>query len=515
MRKNFFGGYPGGRPAGLALLSGILLTLAFPPFGLHFAAFFAFVPLLAALDGKRPATALLLGLAAGFVFFAATIPWLYTALSVYGHINTPLSILLMLLLDIYLALFFAIFAWLASRCTPGEAVIMAPVYFVALEWARETLFSGFPWALLGESQYAAPAMIQIASFTGVAGVSFLIMFVNAAVNYFLRQVKQGAASPLIPLAALAVVALNVFWGMGAIGALEKAGGVPFTAALVQGNIAQDEKWDPRFQDMVMGRYLGMTREAALKKPDIIIWPEAAVPFYFGNAPHYTGAVRAAARETGTPLLFGGLAFERGPLGEDRYFNSAFLIAPDGREYRYDKIHLVPFGEYVPYRSILSFARSVTNVIGGDVTAGESTEPIRVDGVTAGMQICYEIIFPEGSRAFAQRGARLMVNLTNDAWYGRSAASAQEMTALPFRAVENRLPVLRAANTGISAAVTASGKIVHPTALFETITAVETVIIPPVAGQTFYTRFGGVFAYACVAMAVWHFIAGGWRRRKEP
>lgn len=500
-------GFGGWRPAGLAVLSGILLTLAFPPFGLHFIAFFAFVPLLMALDGTRPASALLLGLATGLVFFAAALHWLYTALSVYGHIHPLLSILLLLLPFLYLALYFSLFAWLTSRCTPGEAVIMAPVYYVALECIRGILF-------LGLCMHASPPMIQIASFTGVAGVSFLIIFVNAAISYFLRQSKKGAASPLVPAAALAVVALNVFWGMGEIRVLENAGGAPFTAALVQGNISQDQKWDPRFQDMVVNRHLDMTRAAALKKPDLIIWPEAAAPFYFGNAPHYTEMVRIAVREGGVPLLFGGMAWERGPLGEDRYFNSAFLVKPDGRERRYDKIHLVPFGEYVPYREFLSFARDMTKAVAGDTVAGTSTEPLRVDGITAGVQICYEIIFPEGTRAFAQNGARLMVNVTNDAWYGRSAASAQELMALPFRAVENRLPVLRAANTGISAAITASGKILHPTPLFETMTTEETVIIPPRGNQTFYTRYGEVFAYACTAIAVWHFIASGARRRKK-
>ena len=507
VKKFCFEANRGRREVCLALLSAILLALSFPPFGLHFLAFFAFVPLLLALDGKRPATALLLGLVTGFVFFAAALHWLYTALAVYGHIDPWLSVLLLLLPLLYLAMYFSLFAWLTSRCTPGEAVIMAPVYYVALECARGILFLGF-------CLHATPPMIQIASFTGVAGVSFLIIFVNAAISYFLRQVKQGTVSPLVPAAALAVVALNVFWGMGEIRALERAGGVPFTAALVQGNIPQDEKWEPRFQDMVVNRYLGMTREAALKKPDLIIWPEAAAPFYYGTAPYYTQAVRAAAREGGVPLLFGGMAYERGPSGEDRYFNSAFLVTPDGAERRYDKIHLVPFGEYVPYRDLLSFTGDLTKAVAGDTVAGTSAEPIRVDGITAGIQICYEIIFPEGARAFAQNGARLMVNVTNDAWYGRSAASAQELMALPFRAVENRMPVLRAANTGISAFVTASGKILHPTPLFETMTTVETVIVPPVVGQTFYTRYGEVFAYACVAGAVWHFIAGGlWRRRK--
>lgn len=500
-------GFWGGRPVGLALLSGILLVLTFPPFGLHFLAFFAFVPLLVALDGTRPASALLLGLITGLLFFVATLYWLYTALAVYGHISPLLSTLLLLLPILYLALYFSLFAWLTSRCTSGEAVIMAPVYHVALECLRGILF-------LGLCLHASPPMIQIASFTGVAGVSFLIIFVNAAISHFLRQSKKGAASPLIPMAALAVVALNVFWGIGEINALEKAGGTPFTAALVQGNISQDEKWDPRFQDMVVNRYIGMTREAMLKKPDLIIWPEAAAPFYFGNAPHYTEMVRAATREGGVPLLFGGMAWEHGPEGEDRYFNSAFLIKPNGDESRYDKIHLVPFGEYVPYRQSLSFAQDITMAVAGDTVAGTSTVPLHVDGITTGIQICYEIIFPEGTRAFTQNGARLMVNVTNDAWYGRSAASAQELMALPFRAVENRIPVLRAANTGISAAVTASGKILHPTPIFETMTTVETVIIPPIGRETFYTRHGEVFAYACVAIAVWHFIAGGWRRRKQ-
>jgi apolipoprotein N-acyltransferase len=200
-----------------------------------------------------------------------------------------------------------------------------------------------------------------------------------------------------------------------------------------------------------------------------------------------------------PLLFGGLGLEPGDSPNSyNYTNRAFLLRPDGEDKHYDKLHLVPFGEYVPFRKLLFFVDKITDAIRGDITPGASTKPLDINGISVGVQICYEIIFSEPSRAFANNGASVIVNITNDAWFGHTAASAQHMMSLPFRAVENRVPIIRAANTGVSGFVTAVGTIKKTTPLFETLWISESITVPPTQ-DTFYKRFGDLFAYLCIAV----------------
>lgn len=494
----------------MAALSGALLALAFPPFGLHVLAWAAFVPLFSVLDPKRPASALALGFTAGCVFFGGALPWLYTALSVFGHINGPLSVALMALLVAYLSLYFALFAFGAARFAYKPALaIAAPSLFAALEFVRGNALTGFPWALLAHTQHRLPAMIQIASVTGVLGVSFLIMMGNAAFYILLRRGRMGRAAWGVPAAAAIIVAANLAWGTAHKAAVEALPSETLRAVLVQGNIDQERKWDIRFRDEVLSRHLSMTLGAAPIKPDLVVWPEAAMPFFFGYEKGLTENTAAQLRGAGAPVLFGGLGYSRGE-GGGRYYNRAYLLGRDGAVSSYDKIHLVPFGEYIPLRGLLFFANKITDAVAGDITAGTSETPMRINGTSAGAQICYEIIFPEGSRRFAANGARFIVNITNDAWYGRSAASAQHLMSLPFRAVENRVPVLRAANTGISCFVSATGEISGETPLFETVTAAGEIQVPP-PGRTFYNRYGDVFAWLCAALAAILFLRPAGRR----
>lgn len=498
------------RETGLATLGGLLLALAFPPFGLHFLAWVAFIPLFASLDSRRPASALARGFTAGFVFFGVTLPWLYTAMSVFGHINAPLSVLLMGVLVAFLALYFALFAWGTARLAHGPLFpVAAAAIFVALEFIRGNALTGFPWAMLAHTQHRLPAMIQSASITGAPGISFLIIMVNAALFLLLRHRLEkwawGTAA-----AAVAMVAANFAWGTAQKNAVEAMPAETLRAALVQGNVDQEKKWDTRERDAILSRHLSMTLNAAAIKPDIIVWPEAAMPFFFGPEVELTAATATQLRGANAPVLFGGMGYDPAPGGA-RYYNRAFLLNPDGELATYDKIHLVPFGEYVPLRRLLFFVNKLTDAVSGDLGAGSSEIPLKVKGLGAGVQICYEIIFPEGTRRFTANGARFIVNITNDAWYGRSAASAQHLMAIPFRAVENRVPVLRAANTGISCFVSATGVISGETPLFETVSAANDVRIPP-PGGTFYMRYGDIFAWLCLASAP---IMVFWPGRKRP
>ncbi|MBI5179233.1 MAG: apolipoprotein N-acyltransferase [Nitrospinae bacterium] len=509
MVKNFAGGKA--KPYLLSLISGVLLVLAFPPFGWHPLAWMALAPLLLAIEPGKPATAIKCGFLAGAVFFGGALPWIYNALHVFGHISPPVSVFLLILLILYLALYFALFAWGMARLGGGPTtVLLAPALFVSLEYLRGIFLTGFPWALLAHTQYTLPPVIQIASITGAPGVAFLIVLVNASLAHFIRSRRKGKPAYAAPAIALALAAANVAWGYWHIAAVQKAGGDAFTAALVQGNIEQEQKWDPQFRDQTAQKYFALTREAAKEKPSLVVWPEAAAPFYYGVDPDYTVQTRQTVAADGVPLLFGAIGAERGAEGRIRYSNRAWLVTPSGEERKYDKIHLVPFGEYIPFRSLLSFAKKLTQAVEGDIAAGTSTEPVKINGLTVGVQICYEIIFPDGSRAFAANGARVIVNITNDAWYGDSAASAQHMMSIPFRAVENRVPVLRAANTGISCFITAAGEIRKPTALFETTVITDTLTVPPHT-RTFYNRFGDLFAWLCVA-GVGAVAARRWRKQ---
>jgi apolipoprotein N-acyltransferase len=483
----------------MSVVSGALLVLSFPPFEFHFLAWVALVPLMLATDGQKPASSILYGLVAGLVFFAGSIFWMYNALHFFGGIGPVVSVVLLAVLIAYLSLYFGIFGWGLSRFGVGPGlVVFAPPLFVGLEFVRGRFLTGFPWELLAHTQYRLPSMIQISSVTGAAGLTFLIVFVNASLAYYVASRRGGAGRPVIPLAAVACVVANLIWGQAQIRGLEREGGTPFKAALLQGNIEQDKKWDRQYRDMIAERYFDMTLSSSEERPDLIVWPEAAAPFAYGSGdPDYTFALRRVVKAANVPLLFGAVVTD--DAGRS-YYNSAFFLSPAGAEKRYDKIHLVPFGEYVPLRGLIPFASGLTQAIAGDTMPGTDVTPIKIDGVSAGVQICYEIIFPEGARAFAAKGARIIVNITNDAWYGRTAASAQHMMALPFRAVENRLPVIRAANTGISGFVTATGEIKSQTALFATAIATDTVVIPP-PKSTFYTRFGDLFTYVCLLTAL--------------
>jgi apolipoprotein N-acyltransferase len=386
-----------------------------------------------------------------------------------------------------------------AASSPRNAAPAAPAAWTALELARTHVFSGFPWALLGYSQYRFLPLIQIADITAVYGVSFLIVLTNASLAGIIEDRKRVA--PL--LACLAVLGASA--GYGALRLQEQTEGQPLRVAVVQGNIEQDKKWDQAYQAEVIGTYERLTREAVRSRPDLVIWPETATPFYFGGAerndPGLTSDLRSFVRTTGTPLLTGSPYYERRP---DRTYvlrNSAYLLDRDGSTAAvYHKLHLVPFGEYVPLKNLLFFVEKMVQAIGDFQTGAERTV-MELGGregersVAFSTVICYEIIFPDLVRSFVDRGARVMTTITNDAWFGRTAAPRQHFAMSVFRAVENRVPVARAANTGVSGFIDARGRILAATDIFTEAFLVRD-LVPAGGNRTFYTRFGDVFAWLC-------------------
>jgi len=279
--------------------------------------------------------------------------------------------------------------------------------------------------------------------------------------------------------------------------------------LIQPNIEQAVKWDPAYQEETMKVLKSLSLAGADDNPELIIWPEAAIPFYFQvQDSHARRVVNILKQADGRYLLFGSPAFSV-EGSEIKYYNSAFLISSEGKILgRYDKIHLVPFGEYVPLQKFLFFVHKMVEDI-GEFSPGEQPGVLTFQGKSLGVLICYEIIFPELARKCIQRGSSCLVTITNDAWFGRTSASYQHNSMATLRAVENRVFVLRAANSGITSVIDPTGKIISATELFTP--AVVTGKIKLIKTSTFYSRYGDVFALMCIVLSVL-FVVGCLLRR---
>jgi apolipoprotein N-acyltransferase len=361
-----------------------------------------------------------------------------------------------------------------------------------LEFLRTSLLTGFPWNLLGYSQHRNLPLIQVAAVTGVYGVSFMVMAVNAALARAVLTWESWSRL-LAPLATAGLLLAGAV-GYGWLWSPSDAENPAMRVALVQGNIDQGVKWDPAWQDQTLTIYGELTREAARQRPQLIVWPEAAVPFFLREDPRQA-LVQEMARAAGAYLLVGAPDWR---AGQPR--NTVFLIGPEGRMLRlYDKRHLVPFGEYVPLRQLLFFVNPLAGGAIGTFAPGREATVFSTPSGRFGVVICYEVIFPNEVREFFLGGADFLVNITNDAWFGRSAAPAQHLAMAAFRAVENRAYLIRAANTGISAIVAPDGRIVQASGLFTP--AVLSGAIIPRAGESFYMRYGDLFAWGTVGVAL--------------
>lgn len=490
------------RTLALAALSGALLAASFPAFDLNFLAWISLVPLFAALQDSSVRNGFLLSGLTGLVFFSCTVYWVAYTLNAHGPFPILSAVLITVMLCTVLALFFALFGAvvvMVRERRAGLLVVAAPAAWVALELARAHLLSGFPWLLLGYSQYRVLPLIQIADLAGVYAISFLIVLVNTAIVMFIENRKRR-----IPLLAAIVIAGAVAgYGLFRIGQPDGSG--TLRVSVIQGNIEQDRKWDPRYQAAVMDAYKRLTLNALEKRPDLVIWPETSLPFYFGSNetpyPARTDDLKRFVRASGTPLLFGSALRE---VGDNRHLlrNSAvFLDEQGGIDDYYTKHHLVPFGEYVPLKDTLLFFMDKLVQPAGDFQSGSEFTVVGIRSAATGRNIpvstviCYEIIFPGHVRRFVNDGAAVITTITNDAWFGRTAAPHQHFSMAVLRAVENRVPVARAANTGVSGFIDAKGRILETSDIFTE--AVLTRTLVPGTARTFYTRHGDVFAWLCV------------------
>ena len=505
----------------LAIATGALLIFSFPKWDHEALAWIAFIPLLFALEKKSPSKAFYLGWISGAVFFFGSLNWIITTIVIYGHISWLTGFFAFLLMVVILSLYSGAFAWGVAYCSNTLSLPRAfyiPIFWTALEFIRGRFFIPFPWVSLGYSQYLHPPLIQIADITSVYGVSFLIMLVNTvlfeiiAVFYFhgKEEMPSHRFSWFPPVSTLFVFLWVLSYGNIKLippYASEKS----IRISVVQGNIDQDKKWDERFRNETLSEYENLSKKAVKNHPDMILWPETSVPFLFERELKYREELRQFVIGLHTPLLFGSPSVTRSSEGEE-WFNSAYLLNSDGNLVdRYDKINLVPFGEYIPFHSLLFFVNKITEGI-GDFKSGERHTVFQLPDHPFGTLICFEVIFPELFRQFVNKGALFMTTITNDAWFGKTSAPYQHFSMVVFRAIENRTPIARAANTGISGFIDSRGKIQGMTPLF--VSAQLTSELKYYGERTFYTRYGDIFGAGILTIGLLIIGSAFWKRKKS-
>jgi len=433
----------------------------------------------------------------------------------YGDLQTSVAVLVNGALIAYLALFPAVFALVTRRVVivhGRPALMAAPFAWVATELGRTHLFTGFPWVLLGYSQTRVLPIAQLASLFGVYGVSMLVAAMSAALAvvavgtgpaYVGRRLSgavprlSGAErfGPLIVVFAI-LVAVAVWGSRRAAGAEWRRSGEAIRVGLIQGNVDQAEKVDVTRAGAIFQDYLRLTRQAIREGAEFILWPESSTPFLFEEDRAAAAQVRTLARQARVPILLGSDQIERGPGGlAARYFNSAFLVRPDGTTGGvYRKMHLVPFGEYVPLKRVFFFAAPLVEAV-SDFSAGETPALLPLGDHTISTAICYEVVYPDLVRRFVAGGSEMLTTMTNDAWFGATSAPYQHFEQASMRAIEEGRYMIRSANTGVSGIVDPYGRVLARTAIFQPAVLVGEARF--LRTSTFYARHGDILAYASV------------------
>jgi len=469
-----------------SILSGLLYGLSQPGPNLWPLAWVCLIPLLYALEGRDSKERLLLGLASGCVAYLTCCYWIIVAVNKYGGISLVGSVAILLLLCLYLGSYWALFSALsfAFKEKGIQRVLFSSCLWTVLEYLRGHLLTGFPWALLAHSQWEFVPLLQVSEIIGAYGLSFVLAFVNLALYQCLKEPRQWA----VPLTAFIVVIIVVLYGHLRLKTLSVC--PELKVGIVQGNVEQGVKWEGEMKKKILELHRKLSLCLLPERPDLLIWPETAFPGYWPLDP-LSSVPEEVAKETQNWLLFGALRQEG-----HRTFNSAFLLSPEGRLVGlYDKVHLVPFGEYLPLRATLErLFGQLREAVPGDISPGESIKVLPFPHGRFSVLICFEIIFPELAREAVRKGAEFLVTITNDAWFGRTSAPYQHLAQAVFRAVETRRWVLRAANTGISAVIDPLGRKRKETGLFQT----EAFVSPfgLMKGVTPYVRFGDMLIWAC-------------------
>ena len=501
------------RAVGAALLSGVLMAAASPGMNLHLLGWVCLVPVLISGVDKRPFSCLVLGWISGFLFHLGLVYWVIVSMTFYGGIHWLVSVTVLVLFALFLGLFTALPLSIYSmvRCkTSWRYSAVLPLAWTAVEYVKSWVFTGFPWDNLGHSQFQQLMIIQIADSGGVWVVSFLVVAVNCAIAEALVRTIRRDRLPW-PDIVWALLLLVGAIGYGYVKLAEQStapsGLVSLRVSMVQPNIPQDLKWNPAYLEATLDTFRSLTSVAHTFSPGLIIWPESAMPFFYEAEPAYKRVLHDIVSRGTAYLLFGSPSFEQTSAGQ-RFFNSAYLLSPNGEiSGKYDKIHLVPYGEYVPLKHLFPFLEKMVQSI-SDFTPGSEIRLLPLPVCRLGTVICYEIIFPDLVRQFVAAGAQVLVNITNDAWFGSTSAPVQHLAIAVFRAIENRRWIARCANTGISAFISPEGRIRARTDIFTE--AVLSDVIYCSDRKTLYTQWGDFFAKGCCGAVLCMLGAGALR-----
>jgi apolipoprotein N-acyltransferase len=498
----------------------VLLALSFPRYGHPAVAFIAIVPLLVSLSGWNGRTTavpgvstrrgFMLGVLAGWIHFAGTVYWTGATVSTFGGLPVFVAAFVAGLLALYMAAYVAAFGAITAilvRRFHIAGLWMAPCVWVTFEYLRGVLIGGFPWIPLGNTMVTFLPIAQLASITGVYGLSWFVALLNT--GFTVTALSQGRRRLVAAASTIAVIALVSIWGGMRLSSNVLTTGPSISVGLIQGNIAQTDKWNPARAGMILDRYLHLTRQAVQKGARFILWPESSTPFYFEEDPA-GNVIRNMVRQIGKPLLLGSDEVEAGDHPSS--YNSAFMLDTAGATAAvYRKIHLVPFGEYVPFQKLLFFVGPLVEAVSA-FSPGTRVTMMPVEGHMVSTAICYEVTYPSLAREAVHQGSEMLTTITNDAWYGESSAAYQHFEMAMMRAIEQGRYLVRSANTGISGIVDPYGRVLIRTNLFETVAVVGEARF--VQATTVYATIGDLAVYVSAAIVVlalaWAFVEG--RRR---
>jgi apolipoprotein N-acyltransferase len=515
MRKNLL----------LSLTTGVLLSLAFPPLKFGFLAYIALIPLFFLLEDKNYKESIRWGFLTGLFINLGTLYWI-------SWVTVPGAIAAILYLPIYVIIYSLLHTFIRLRLGEKYLYLCVPFLWTGVEYLRALGVLGFPWCSLAYTQSYYLSLIQYVSFSSVYGVSFWVVTINVIILYLLRSLADIKKIILYFVILITLFVIPWIYGKIVVPDDENIPEEKIRVALIQGNIDPYLKWDDAFLESNLQIYEEMTRKAAEAKPQLIIWPETAVPDYLRISNLYLTRLRELLSELNTPLITGAPDFRY--LNGETYetYNAAFLLKPNSGSFDvYHKIHLVPFGERVPFTESIPFLKDLLESLEmgeGNFSPGHQVMslnvPVNLNQINSGENtnqrsyigvpviICFESLFPEMARKFIQAGADILVIITNDAWFKKSAAPFHHAQIAVFRAIENRVSIARCANTGVSMFIDPYGRTQQSSRIFEKAILVDDILLK--RDTTFFTKYGNVFTIAITLLNIAPLIAALFFPRKH-